>query len=228
MTRPAGRVRRHFNPPPGRIGSGQQVLKISRVELSRVRSFPNITGRAGSGRVGSGRVGSGKEVFKYLGSGRVTPDTIRLATSNPTREKPWIQLRGLVRQIYLVKKCPYRSTRLKHTHTSDELKTCLLTQFLNKTARNCRQHSTTSPGLLSLPRLSTFSATASTFATTSAAPKATPVTAAAAAAVVVAAAAPVAVAAFCWLMGCIRRRDGSWCIAFSKASSIRSRTSHLS
>lgn len=106
-------------------------------------------------------------------------------------------------------------------HTSDELKTCLLTQFLSKTARNFRQHRTTSPGLpmpmlLLLLLLRMFSASGSAFPTLLETPESAAV-----------AAAPAAAVAFCGVAGWMRSRDGSLCIALSMASSVRSRTSHL-
>ena len=57
-----------------RVGSGQEVFKISRVR---------------SGHVESGRVGSNQENFKSHGSGWVDPHLIRPAGGRPTRENPW-------------------------------------------------------------------------------------------------------------------------------------------
>ena len=89
----------------GRVGSGQEDFKISRVGLGRVKRFSKSRGsvrvgsgpevfkisRVGSGRVGSGgfqnlagRVGSGQDVSKFsrVGSGRVGS---QLTRPDPTR-----------------------------------------------------------------------------------------------------------------------------------------------
>ena len=67
-----------------RIGSGQEIFKISRVGSGRVRRFSKSRGL---GRVGSGgfqnlpgRVGSGQEVFKSRGSGRVGSRRLEILT----------------------------------------------------------------------------------------------------------------------------------------------------
>ena len=72
----------------GQVRSGQEDFKISRVGSGRVKRFSKSRG--------SGRVGSGQEVFKisWIGSGRVkkpqnsrgSPDPIRPARFDPTRE----------------------------------------------------------------------------------------------------------------------------------------------
>ena len=86
----SGRVRRISKPRgSGRVGSGQEVFKISRVGSGRVRRFSNLADRVGSGQDVSkfSRVGSGQDVLKIsrVGSGRVST---RPARFDPTREKP--------------------------------------------------------------------------------------------------------------------------------------------
>ena len=61
----------------GRVGSGQEVFKITRVGLGRIKRFSNIAGRVRSGQElikshGSG-IGSGQDFFQIsrVGSGRV-------------------------------------------------------------------------------------------------------------------------------------------------------------
>ena len=69
--------------PAGRVGSGQEVVEMSRVGWGRVNKFSSLAGRVKrfsnlTGRVKrfsnlTGRVRSGQEVFKSHGSGRVGP-----------------------------------------------------------------------------------------------------------------------------------------------------------
>ena len=55
----------------GRVGSGQEVFKITRVGLGRIKRFSNIAGRFRSGGFQTSRIGSGREVTKSsrIGSG---------------------------------------------------------------------------------------------------------------------------------------------------------------
>ena len=102
------RVSRVNRNAAGRVGSGQELFKISRVGSGRVNMFLTLVDRVGSGqqrfksrasgRVRSrgfqnigGQVGSGPDISKLsrVGSGQVTrPDPTRPVRFDLTREKP--------------------------------------------------------------------------------------------------------------------------------------------
>ena len=103
------RVSRVNRNAAGRVGSGQELFKISRVGSGRVNMFLTLVDRVGSGqqrfksrasgRVRSrgfqnigGQVGSGPDISKLsrVGSGQVTrPDPTRPVRFDLTSEKPW-------------------------------------------------------------------------------------------------------------------------------------------
>ena len=55
----------------GRVGSGQEVFKISRIGSGRVKRYSNIADRVRSGLrvVRISQAGSGQDFFKSYGSG---------------------------------------------------------------------------------------------------------------------------------------------------------------
>ena len=94
----SGRVRSGgFQNLACRVGSGQNIFRISRVGSGRVRRFSKSRGsdRVGSRRLDilAGRVGSGQDVSKFsrVGSDQLTrPEPTRPARFDPTREKAWL------------------------------------------------------------------------------------------------------------------------------------------